>query len=230
MSDKRKPSKRDALKRLLSAGTKKLKKVTNTDLDEAVTKTGEKSRGRMTRADGSTYALMGDDLLKKQGNIDKLKGASAGVIVGGAAGAGGTYLAMKGSDKKKAPKKKASKKPNKVLTPFQAAFKKAADAGQKTFTFKGKRYTTERTTEDPKVVRRAVNKKDGGWIQGASKKPGALKKQRGVPKDQKIPAAKLNAAAKKGGKLGQRARLAKTLRGFKHGGEVTHTRWENKWN
>jgi len=75
-----------------------------------------------------------------------------------------------------------------------------------------------------------VKKADGGWIQGAIKKPGALKKQLGVPKDQKIPAAKLNAAAKKGGKLGQRARLAKTLRGFKHGGEVTNTRWENKWN
>ena len=71
------------------------------------------------------------------------------------------------------------------------------------------------------------NKKDGGWIQKAIKKPGALKQQLGVPKDEKIPAKKLNAAAKKGGKLGQRARLAKTLRGFKNGGEVT--KWENKW-
>lgn len=71
------------------------------------------------------------------------------------------------------------------------------------------------------------NKKDGGWIQKAIKKPGALKKQLGVPKDEKIPAKKLNAAAKKGGKLGQRARLAKTLRGFKDGGVVT--KWENKW-
>ena len=65
------------------------------------------------------------------------------------------------------------------------------------------------------------------WIQGAIKKPGALKQQLGVPKDEKIPAKKLNAAAKKGGKLGQRARLAKTLRGFKDGGVVT--KWENKW-
>ena len=71
------------------------------------------------------------------------------------------------------------------------------------------------------------NKKDGGWIQKAIKKPGALKQQLGVPKDEKIPAKKLNAAAKEGGKLGQRARLAKTLRGFKNGGEVT--KWENKW-
>lgn len=50
------------------------------------------------------------------------------------------------------------------------------------------------------------------WIKEAIKKPGALRKALGVKKGQKIPASKLNAAAKKGGKLGQRARLAKTLR------------------
>jgi hypothetical protein len=50
------------------------------------------------------------------------------------------------------------------------------------------------------------------WIAGAIKKPGALHKQLGVPKDKPIPASKLNAAAKKGGKVGQRARLAKTLK------------------
>lgn len=50
------------------------------------------------------------------------------------------------------------------------------------------------------------------FIQSAIKKPGALRKQLGVKKGEKIPAKKLDAAAKKGGKLGQRARLAKTLR------------------
>lgn len=50
------------------------------------------------------------------------------------------------------------------------------------------------------------------WIKKAIKKPGALHKQLGVPKGKKIPTARLNAAAKKGGKLGQRARLAKTLK------------------
>ncbi len=49
------------------------------------------------------------------------------------------------------------------------------------------------------------------WIQDAIKKPGALHKQLGVPEGEKIPAKKLNAAAKKGGVLGRRARLAKTL-------------------
>jgi hypothetical protein len=53
------------------------------------------------------------------------------------------------------------------------------------------------------------------WIQKAIKKPGALHKQMGVPKGEKIPAKKLAAAAKKPGKLGQRARLAQTLKGLK---------------
>ena len=49
------------------------------------------------------------------------------------------------------------------------------------------------------------------WIQKAIKKPGALKKEMGVPAGKTIPAKKLAAAAKKPGKLGQRARLAETL-------------------
>jgi len=53
------------------------------------------------------------------------------------------------------------------------------------------------------------------WIQGAIKKPGALRKELGVKSGEKIPAKKLAAAAKKPGKLGQRARLAETLKGMK---------------
>ena len=52
------------------------------------------------------------------------------------------------------------------------------------------------------------------WIQKAIKKPGALRSSLGVKEGQKIPSKKLETAAKKPGKLGQRARLAKTLRGF----------------
>lgn len=54
----------------------------------------------------------------------------------------------------------------------------------------------------------------GKWIQKAIKKPGALHKQLGVPQGKKIPAKKLESASKAGGKLGQRARLAKTLKKF----------------
>ena len=53
---------------------------------------------------------------------------------------------------------------------------------------------------------------DKNWVAGAIKKPGALHKELKVPQGKKIPAKKLAAAAKKGGKLGQRARLAETLK------------------
>jgi hypothetical protein len=54
------------------------------------------------------------------------------------------------------------------------------------------------------------------WIQGAIKHPGALRSALGVKGNAKISAKKLNAAAKKGGTLGKRARLAKTLARFHH--------------
>ena len=57
--------------------------------------------------------------------------------------------------------------------------------------------------------------KKGGstkWIQSAIKKPGALRSALGAKEGKPIPAKKLAAAAKKSGKLGQRARLAQTLK------------------
>jgi hypothetical protein len=53
------------------------------------------------------------------------------------------------------------------------------------------------------------------WIQKAIKKPGALRKELGVPAGKKILSSKLAAAAKKPGKMGKRARLAETLKGLK---------------
>ena len=50
------------------------------------------------------------------------------------------------------------------------------------------------------------------FIQKAIKKPGSLRKALKIKKGEKIPASKLKAAAKKKGKLGQRARFAMTLR------------------
>jgi hypothetical protein len=52
------------------------------------------------------------------------------------------------------------------------------------------------------------------WIAGAIKHKGALHRELGVPEGQKIPAKKVAAAAKKGGTLGKRARLAETLKGL----------------
>jgi hypothetical protein len=55
--------------------------------------------------------------------------------------------------------------------------------------------------------------KPGNWIAKATAKHhGQLHRDLGVAQGKKIPAGKLNAAAKRSGKVGQRARLAKTLR------------------
>ena len=67
---------------------------------------------------------------------------------------------------------------------------------------------TSMTAKGGKKIAKA---KGGKWIQSAIKKPGALRSALGVKKGQKIPAGKLAAAAKKPGKMGQRARLAQTL-------------------
>lgn len=50
------------------------------------------------------------------------------------------------------------------------------------------------------------------WISKAIKKPGALRAELHAKPGKPIPAEKLDKAAKAGGKLGQRARLAKTLK------------------
>jgi hypothetical protein len=53
------------------------------------------------------------------------------------------------------------------------------------------------------------------WIKDAIKKPGALRASLGTKKGEPIPAKKLARAAKAPGKLGQRARFAEVLKGFK---------------
>jgi hypothetical protein len=49
------------------------------------------------------------------------------------------------------------------------------------------------------------------FIKNAIKKPGELHRDLGVPQGKKIPPGKIAAAAKKPGKVGQRARFAQTL-------------------
>jgi hypothetical protein len=53
------------------------------------------------------------------------------------------------------------------------------------------------------------------WISDAIKKPGALRQALGAKEGKPIPAGKLAKAAKAPGKMGQRARLAQTLKGLK---------------
>ena len=53
------------------------------------------------------------------------------------------------------------------------------------------------------------------WIKGAVKHRGSLHREMGIPQGQKIPAKKLATDARKGGKLGERARLAETFKGLR---------------
>lgn len=69
--------------------------------------------------------------------------------------------------------------------------------------------------DDPDKVSMYAKGGKANFIQKAIKKPGALHEQMGIPKGEKIPAKRLAAAAKKPGKLGQRARFAEILKGFK---------------
>lgn len=49
------------------------------------------------------------------------------------------------------------------------------------------------------------------WIAGAIEEPGAYRKATKTPEDKGIPAARIAADAKKGGRIGKQARLAQTL-------------------
>ena len=53
------------------------------------------------------------------------------------------------------------------------------------------------------------------WIAVAIKHPGALHKELGIAQGKKIPESKLKKAEHMGGKVGKRAKLAETLKGFK---------------
>lgn len=74
-----------------------------------------------------------------------------------------------------------------------------------------RRKREEARTQGTRLKKGGEVKGGKNWIQGAIKKPGALREQMGVKAGQKIPAKKLAAAAKAPGKLGQRARFAQTL-------------------
>ena len=65
---------------------------------------------------------------------------------------------------------------------------------------------------DGKTMKKKLKKKN--WIAGAIKHPGALRRTAGVKGGKNIPPGKLNQLAQRGGKTGQRARLAETLRSF----------------
>ena len=115
---------------LSKLGKKAIKKI---DYDQVKTARGDKSKGRMTREDGSVYALMGDDMIKVAETRSELKGAGKAAAVAIPTSSLITSWLINNDEE---PTKKE-------LTAFEKAFRKAYDAGKDTFTFKGKLYTTE---------------------------------------------------------------------------------------
>ncbi len=57
------------------------------------------------------------------------------------------------------------------------------------------------------------------WIKEATQNKGGLHRGLGVPEGEKIPKAKIAAAAKRGGKVGKQAKLAQTLGKMHKGGK-----------
>jgi len=155
----------------------KLESLVGANLKDAKTKEGKPSKGQMKRKDGSTFALMGDDLLKKQARRDKIEGglktAGPALLIGAGVGASSTG---KDSDKKK--RTQADRKKSRTGRPtaaqqkkidnaerkaaFDKAFSKARNAGKPDFMFRGKKYTTDIKTDDPGKVSRVVKKSVGG--------------------------------------------------------------------
>ena len=128
-----------------------------------------------------------------------------------------------GSKEDKEEDKKLAKKHNMSLKDWEKSdADKKHDAGEKEEKESKEKESEDEESEDKKEKGKKKSEKEDvkeaeQWIQGAIKKPGALHRQLGVPQGEKIPAGKLSAAAKKGGKLGQRARLAQTLKGLGEG-------------
>ena len=157
----------------------KIESLVGANLKDAKTREGKPSKGQMKRKDGSTFALMGDDLLKKQARRDKIEGglktAGPAALVGAGVGAS---LAGKDSDKKErtqadrkksrtgritaAQQKKIDKAERKAA--FDKAFTKARNAGDPDFMFRGEKYTTDIKTDDPGKVSRVVKKANGGMM------------------------------------------------------------------
>jgi hypothetical protein len=77
---------------------------------------------------------------------------------------------------------------------------------------KGKTITRK---DDPDAVEMYAKGGKVDFIKSAIKKPGALRAALGAKPGKTIPADKLGKAAKAPGKLGQRARFAEMLKGFK---------------
>ena len=190
--EKKKPKKSEGLRKIISSARTKIQDMTNTNPERAVTKTGEKSKGRIEHGGKLTH-MMGPSHIKIEGNRREIAGAAKATAPAALVGAGvGASLADKDSDKKKRTQADRKKSRTGRLTTaqqkkidnaerkaaFDKAFSKARRAGKSDFMFRGKKYTTDIKPDDPGKVSRVVKKAGGGMAvkSGSSRKS----KPRGV--------------------------------------------------
>ena len=173
------------------AGKKKL----GIDFDDARTKTGAKSKGRIQSKDKKTTThLMGPGVIEVQGKRDQIKGGlktgAAGALLYGASqlpeGKKGSQADRKEArtgrrPSKTAAQKKADSKAERDAA-FDKAFSKARKEGRSTFTFRGDKFNTDIKTDDPKKVSRVVKKSSGGLASAAKTIAGKTTRSRNKTK------------------------------------------------
>lgn len=127
-----------------------------------------KTPGRTSEDRG---VVVGKDRTKAYKNTEQIKGAAKGAGVTGLLSAGASKSWNEENEDKPEDKKEASA--------FEKAFSKAHNAGEETFMFKGKKYTTE--------VRKG--KAEGGEVDSFRMMYEAFKKEMAAAKDEKEKAA-----------------------------------------
>ena len=174
---------------------KKIQSALGINFDDAKTKTGAKSLGRVQNKSGDTSHLMGQGVIDVQNTRQQIKGgvktATAGALLYGASqlpeGKKGSQADRKKSRTGKAPSKTADQKKAAAKAErdaaFDKAFRKARNAAKSTFTFRDEgEFNTDIKTDKPNKVSRVVKKAGGGMMKkkGYAKGGAVSRKPRGV--------------------------------------------------
>ena len=141
---------------------KKIQSMLGANFDDAKTKTGATSKGRIRSKDGKTTThLMGPAVIKVQNRREQLKGG--GKAAAAAAALYGIDKLPKGT-KEELNAKSGSGSKSSTRAAFEKAFSKARNDGKSVFTFRGKKYNTDISTKTAGKVSRVVKKNMGGMM------------------------------------------------------------------
>ena len=141
---------------------KKIQSRLGANFDDAKTKTGATSKGRIQSKDGKTTThLMGPAVIKVQNRREQLKGG--GKAAAAAAALYGIDKLPKGT-KEELNAKSGSGSKSSTRAAFEKAFSKARNDGKSVFTFRGKKYNTDISTKTAGKVSRVVKKNMGGMM------------------------------------------------------------------